>query len=118
MATDVAYPNAFSYSLDGELGYGTFLYYSVITFTTIGYGDITPVSPGARLVAGFQAMLGMIINVVFIAILFMYISNFQLILKKETKIEKEEARIIRTEKKEEREISQLKRAMKGRKKNK
>ena len=74
-----------SYVVGQGLGnsYGTFLYYSIITFSTIGYGDITPVSPGARFVAGTEALFGMIINVVFIAILILYISNFQAMIKRE-----------------------------------
>lgn len=67
---------AFSFP-DGEgKSYGTFLYYSLIAFTTIGFGDITPVSVGARLVTGIEAVTGMLINILFIAILLMFISNY------------------------------------------
>ncbi|MEA2036702.1 MAG: potassium channel family protein [Nanoarchaeota archaeon] len=77
----------------------TFAYYSMITFSTIGYGDITPVSAAARFLTTTQAMLGMIINVIFIAILFLYISNIQSWMKKEeTEIKKEERVVRRLEK--------------------
>lgn len=82
--------DAFSLSIDREAGLGTFVYFSVITFTTIGYGEVTPVSTASRIVVGFEAMLGMIINVVFIAILLLFISNEQSIAQKreERKVEK------------------------------
>lgn len=36
------------------------LYYSVVTFTTLGYGDFYPVGPG-RVLAGIQALTGYLI---------------------------------------------------------
>ncbi len=36
----------------------TSLYFSIITFTSLGYGDILPVSTTARLLAGCEAVLG------------------------------------------------------------
>ncbi len=98
MAIDPVHPNAFNMEVGEYIDYGTFLYFSIITFTTIGYGEITPNSPGARMVVGFEAILGMVINAVFIAILFMYISNIQAVLKEEEKIIKEEKRIEEKEK--------------------
>jgi voltage-gated potassium channel len=37
------------------------LYFTVTTFTTVGYGDIAPVSQAARLVALLQMVLGLIL---------------------------------------------------------
>lgn len=34
------------------------IYYSVVTLTTLGYGDIVPASPAARVVAIFEVMIG------------------------------------------------------------
>jgi len=34
-------------------------YYSFVTLTTVGYGDITPVSPGARSLAVSEAITGL-----------------------------------------------------------
>lgn len=36
------------------------LYYSVVTFTTVGYGDFYPVGPG-RALAGIQAFIGYLV---------------------------------------------------------
>jgi hypothetical protein len=34
------------------------LYFSAIVMTTVGFGDIVPLSPMARLAVGLQAVLG------------------------------------------------------------
>jgi len=101
MANDTAHPSAFRYSNSESPTYLTFTYYSIVTMATVGYGDITPVSPGARLVMSMHTILGMIINVVFIAILLMYVSfSANLMARKtESKIEREE-KIIEKEAKE------------------
>jgi len=44
-----------------------FLYFSYITMTTLGYGDITPVAPIARSLAMLEAIIGQIYLVVMIA---------------------------------------------------
>jgi hypothetical protein len=41
----------------GELHQG-FLYFSVVTITTLGYGDITPIHPWARAAVMLEAMIG------------------------------------------------------------
>lgn len=41
------------------LGYSSYL--SVITFTTTGYGDVTPRHPAARIVAGAEAISGIVL---------------------------------------------------------
>lgn len=40
-------------------------YFSIVTLTTLGYGDITPVAPIARALAAIEAMVG----VMFIAVI-------------------------------------------------
>lgn len=52
-----------------------FMYLSMITLTTIGYGDIHPLSPAAKASAMVQAVISHIITVLFLAILFVYISS-------------------------------------------
>lgn len=80
---------------DNEMtGYPTFLYYSLVTFATLGYGDITPVSPAARLVTVIEIFIGLFINVVFIAILLMYITTAE-----QQSITQEEKTIIAAESK-------------------
>ena len=48
---------------------GDFLYYSFITLTTTGYGEILPLSPSARLLASLQSVTGTLYLAVFIAAL-------------------------------------------------
>jgi hypothetical protein len=43
------------------------LYYSLVTMTTLGYGDIVPVSPPARMLAGIQAVTGQLYIAVLVA---------------------------------------------------
>lgn len=44
--------------------WSTFLYFSFVTLTTLGYGDVLPAKPAARMVAALEAVAG----VLFIAI--------------------------------------------------
>ncbi len=43
------------------------LYYSLVTMTTLGYGDIIPVSPSARMFAAVQALTGQLYLAVLVA---------------------------------------------------
>jgi voltage-gated potassium channel Kch len=36
------------------------MYYSIVTMTTLGYGDAVPASTGAQLVAMFEVLIGYI----------------------------------------------------------
>ena len=38
---------------------GDAMWWSVITLTTVGYGDITPITTPGRIIAGFVAVLGL-----------------------------------------------------------
>jgi len=77
-------PDAFTVGFEEELEPTTFIYYSVVTFATIGYGEITPLSTAARFMTSLEIMFGMVINVLFIALLLVYISGTQSnILKRE-----------------------------------
>jgi voltage-gated potassium channel len=66
-----------SYRVDGPALSGrsdaqlvaVFQYFSTITLTTVGFGDIVPVTPGARLVTGLEAGVGQIYLAVVIATL-------------------------------------------------
>ncbi|MFC1555299.1 pentapeptide repeat-containing protein [candidate division KSB1 bacterium] len=42
------------------------LYYSIVTFTTLGYGDISPASPISRLLAGIEAFVGAFLVALFV----------------------------------------------------
>jgi hypothetical protein len=50
-----------------------FIYFSVVTWTTLGYGDIIP-SPKARLFAASEAMYGYIAMTLYLAVIFHLIS--------------------------------------------
>jgi len=43
------------------------LYYSFVTLTTVGYGDVTPVNPAARSLAMLEALLGQLFPAILIA---------------------------------------------------
>jgi voltage-gated potassium channel Kch len=58
-------PDAFKAVIDG--GLGEFNYFSFVTMTTLGYGDITPVTDLARAVVVFQTVMGQIFLVVVVA---------------------------------------------------
>ena len=51
------------HSMNGFTGF----YFSFITLSTVGYGDITPVSQAARLLAAMEAMTGLLYVAVLIA---------------------------------------------------
>jgi len=46
---------------------GVALYYSLVTLTTLGYGDVIPLSPSARILAALEAVIGQIYLVVLVA---------------------------------------------------
>lgn len=62
---EVDSPGSFNLPSDQKSS-AEFLYYSLVTLTTLGYGEITPAAPIARLLAGFQAAFGTIYIAVFI----------------------------------------------------
>ncbi len=62
------FPGAFS-GLDHEQSlfsrFTDLLYFSIVTFTTVGYGDITPANPLAKLISVFE-MVSSFIVIVFV----------------------------------------------------
>jgi Ion channel len=56
--------NAFS----AELDLGNALYFSIVSMTTTGYGDIAPKSGWAKLVVCLQILFGYLYNVLFFSI--------------------------------------------------
>lgn len=52
---------------EAETAMPAFVYYSYVTLTTLGYGDITPVSPPARSLSMLEAITGQIYLTVLIA---------------------------------------------------
>lgn len=75
-AVEVMKPNSFQAS--GELAEAlkspetrepVLIYYSFVTLTTLGYGDITPISPPARTLSWLEAMMGQFYIAVLVAFL-------------------------------------------------
>jgi len=62
-------PNAFSLASDYASQFHQFLYFSYVTITTTGYGDILPLKPIARTLAIFLALFGQLYLTVIIGIL-------------------------------------------------
>lgn len=52
------HPDAFNGAVGNAPGALTWIYYSFVTLTTMGYGDITPVHPIARSLAAAEAVSG------------------------------------------------------------
>ena len=64
-------------SIDNQT-FGNFTYYSLITLSTVGYGEITPFSNPARFASAFQGILGQLYLTIFLARLVgMHIAQFQ-----------------------------------------
>ena len=55
------------HSPDGVLAFADFVYFSFVTLTTLGYGEITPVSPQARSLAMMEAVSGVLYIAVLVA---------------------------------------------------
>ena len=56
--------NAFS----AELDLGDALYFSIVSMTTTGYGDISPKSGWAKFIVCLQILFGFLYNVLFFSI--------------------------------------------------
>jgi len=66
------YPGSFGHVVpaDSDVNWrAEFLYFSLVTITTTGYGDIVAVSPLARMVTTLEALIGQIYLVVMVAII-------------------------------------------------
>lgn len=58
-------PGAFDLGDDGHTR-SEFVYFSLVTVTTLGYGDVLPISPLARILSGLQAVFGTLYVAIFI----------------------------------------------------
>ena len=65
--TDVLHPQSFSISAAPDDPQKSLYYYSFVTLTTLGYGDITPISGPARALTTLEAILGQMYLAVTIA---------------------------------------------------
>ncbi|UCC71446.1 MAG: two pore domain potassium channel family protein [Gemmatimonadota bacterium] len=60
-------PDPTALTARGRLETGPLMYYSFVTITTLGYGDITPVTELGRLLALLEAVLGQLFLVILVA---------------------------------------------------
>jgi len=65
--TEILHPGSFSMAADIAASKKTMYYFSFITLTTLGYGDITPVSDQAKSLAMLEAVVGQMFIAVLIA---------------------------------------------------
>ncbi len=74
---DIAQPKSFAFPLTAESATGMMrfsdeksvfpIYFSFVTMTTLGYGDIVPTSPIARMLAAMEALMGQLYLTVLVA---------------------------------------------------
>jgi len=64
---ELVHPGSFSVALSSQQDVGVFMYYSLITLATVGYGDIVPLSSPARSLAALEAIMGQLYLAVTIA---------------------------------------------------
>jgi len=55
---EILHPGSFSGAISAAAGHRGFAYFSFVTLTTVGYGDIVPVHPAARSLAMLEAVTG------------------------------------------------------------
>ncbi len=58
LAIEVLRPGSFQVASGTPLNHDQFIYFSFVTLTTVGYGDVTPISNGARSLAILEAVMG------------------------------------------------------------
>ncbi len=80
LTMELAVPGSYSIDLKletySDLNFHEFLYYSFVTMTTLGYGDVVPLLPPARALAYMEAVVGQVFLTVLVARLVgMYITQ-------------------------------------------
>lgn len=58
LVIEVLRPGSFQAASGTPLNHDQFIYFSFVTLTTVGYGDVTPISNGARSLAILEAVMG------------------------------------------------------------
>lgn len=66
---DLYAPNSFGIQVHDGDSLQTFVYFAFVTLTTLGYGDISPLTPLARSFSTFTALLGQLYLVIIMALI-------------------------------------------------
>jgi hypothetical protein len=64
---EIAQPGSFRLADDGNVPGSQLMYLSLVTLTTLGYGDVVPLTAFARLLTGLEAVQGTLYLAIFIA---------------------------------------------------
>jgi voltage-gated potassium channel Kch len=69
-AIDTVFPGSFQYAGLGVVDrHSELLYFSLVTLTTVGYGDVVPASGGVRMLAVLEAVAGVLYVAITVALL-------------------------------------------------
>jgi steroid 5-alpha reductase family enzyme len=68
-AMDALYPGSFQIGANPTDLQSDLLYFSLVTLTTVGYGDVVPLSGEARMLAALEAVTGVLYIAITVAIL-------------------------------------------------
>ena len=60
-------PGSFKIATANEIAFSDYSYYSFVTLTTLGYGDITPLTHAAQMLSVLEAAIGQFYLAVLIA---------------------------------------------------
>jgi hypothetical protein len=66
---DALYPGSFQIGANPTDLQSDLLYFSLVTLTTVGYGDVVPLSGEARMLAALEAVTGVLYIAITVAIL-------------------------------------------------
>jgi len=66
---DLFAPNSFSNIKAEQDTFSAFIYFAFVTLTTLGYGDISPLTPLARSLSTFTALFGQLYLVIIMALI-------------------------------------------------
>ena len=64
---EYGYPGSFNFGEGFGSNMDTFIYYSFVTITTLGFGDVTPQLPIARSLSTLEAVIGQMYLAIFVA---------------------------------------------------
>ena len=66
---DLFVPNSFNIIAAKQDTFSAFIYFAFVTLTTLGYGDISPLTPLARSLSTFTALFGQLYLVIIMALI-------------------------------------------------